>query len=72
MADSLVDALERVHLSSAVADDTADDWIDHILEEQRPCKRIKQSPDGLKRELEEKYLTPSTSFSADWLNKLQQ
>ncbi|KAK0105261.1 hypothetical protein ONS95_004351 [Cadophora gregata] len=72
MADNLVSALEKVHLSNTVADDTADDWIDSILEEQRPRKRIKQSPDDLKRELEEKYLTPSTSFSAAWLNKLQQ
>tara|TARA_R110002060_G_scaffold49823_3_gene60728 strand:- start:16 stop:234 length:219 start_codon:yes stop_codon:yes gene_type:complete len=72
MADSLVSALERVHLSDTAADDRADDWIDSILEEQRPRKRIKQSPEDLKRELEEKYLTPSTSFSVDWLNKLQQ
>lgn len=72
MTDGLVNALERVHLSSTAADETADDWIDSILEEQRPRKRIKQSPEDLKRELEEKYLAPSTSFSADWLNKLQQ
>lgn len=69
--DSLISALQRVELSAA-ANKEADDFIDHILEEQRPRKRIKQSPEDLKRELEKKYLTPSTSFSAEWLNKLQQ
>jgi len=72
MADSLISALERVHLDSTATDGTADDWIDHILEEQRPRKRVKQDQEALKRELEQKYLTPSTSFSTEWLNKLQQ
>jgi antiviral helicase SKI2 len=66
----LASALENLQLSAA---DTADDWIDNILEEQqRPRKRIKQDPEELKRELEKKYLTPSKSFSPEWLNKLQQ
>jgi antiviral helicase SKI2 len=64
--------LERVHLESNTSDGTADDWIDHILEEQRPRKRVKQDQEALKRELEQRYLTPSTSFSTEWLNKLQQ
>lgn len=69
MAD-LVSALEKLQLNSA---DTTDDWIDQILEEQqRPRKRIKQDREELKRELEKKYLTPSKSFSTEWLNKLQQ
>jgi antiviral helicase SKI2 len=72
MADSLVESLERVHLDSNSGDDTADDWIDSILDSQRPRKRVKQDPEELKRSLEEKYLTPSTSFSTEWLNKLQQ
>ncbi|EPE35389.1 P-loop containing nucleoside triphosphate hydrolase [Glarea lozoyensis ATCC 20868] len=72
MADSLVDSLERVHLDSNPGDDTTDDWIDSILDSQRPRKRVKQDPEDLKRSLEEKYLTPSTSFSTEWLNKLQQ
>lgn len=71
MADDLIDALERVHLSSSTAN-VADDWIDSILDEQRPRKRIKQDREALKLELELKYLTPSTSFSPEWLNKLQQ
>lgn len=72
MADALISALERVHLESNTTDGTSDDWIDHILEEQRPRKRVKQDKEALKRELEQKYLTPSTSFSTEWLNKLQQ
>jgi len=72
MADTLLSALERVHLDSTTTDSTADDWIDHILDEQRPRKRVKQDQEALKRELEQKYLTPSTSFSTEWLNKLQQ
>jgi antiviral helicase SKI2 len=70
MADSLLTALEKVRLSSSTSE--ADDWIDHILDSQRPRKRIKQDPEALKLSLEEKYLTPSTSFSPEWLNKLQQ
>jgi len=72
MANSLIGALERVHLESSTTDGTADDWIDHILEEQRPRKRVKQNQEDLKRQLEKKYLTPSTTFSTEWLNKLQQ
>jgi antiviral helicase SKI2 len=72
MTDGLVSALERVHLESNTADGAQDNWIDHILDEQRPRKRMKQAPEDLKRELEQKYLTPSTSFSGEWLNKLQQ
>ncbi|KUJ09312.1 antiviral helicase [Mollisia scopiformis] len=72
MADSLVDALERVHISASNSDSLPDDWIDSILDSTRPRKRIKQSPDALKASLEQKYLTPSTSFSTEWLNKLQQ
>jgi hypothetical protein len=69
MAD-LASALEKLQISVA---DTADDWIDHILEEQqRPRKRIKPDQEDLQRELQLKYLTPSNSFSPEWLNKLQQ
>jgi hypothetical protein len=72
MGDSLVDALQRVDLAGDSLGNEADDWIDSILDEQRPRKRVKQSSENLKRELEQKYLTPSTSFSTSWLDKLQQ
>lgn len=69
MADSLVHALENVHIG---ASNEADTFIDDILELQRPRKRAKQDQEELKRSLEEKYLTPSNTFSPEWLNKLQQ
>lgn len=72
MAESLISALEKVNLESSIDDEKADDWIDSILDSQRPRKRVKQDQDELKRSLEEKYLTPSTSFSTEWLNRLQQ
>ena len=72
MADGLASALEKPHRSDAAIQDKEDNWIDHILDEQRPRKRTKQDSEELKRELERKFLTPSTSFSTDWLNKLQQ
>jgi antiviral helicase SKI2 len=72
MADGLVSALEKVHLSNAALEDKKDDWIDHVLDIQRPRKRAKQDPEEIKRELERKFLTPPKSFSIEWLNKLQQ
>jgi hypothetical protein len=72
MADSLISALQKIQLSSNSIDSKADDWIDSVLEEQRPRKRIKQDREALKLHLEQKYLTPSASFSTEWLNKLQQ
>ena len=72
MADSLIGALEKVHLDSRASDCLADDWIDCILDEQRPRKRVKQDQGQLKRHLEQRYLTPSSSFPQEWLNKLQQ
>jgi antiviral helicase SKI2 len=69
MSDTLVSALERLHVDTSALED---DWIDNVLDEQRPQKRVKQNPVDLKRELERKYLTPATSFSTEWLNRLQQ
>ena len=72
MTDSLISALERVRLENCTSDGLADDWIDSILDEQRPRKRIKEDQGQLRHHLEQKYLTPSTSFSQEWLNRLQQ
>jgi antiviral helicase SKI2 len=68
MAETLVDALEKVHLDS----ESVDFDIDEILDQRRPRKRVKQDGEALKKELEQKYLTPSTTFSTEWLNRLQQ
>ena len=72
MAESPHDALEKIHLGGKSAAFGEDDVIDHILNEQRPTKRAKKSRDELKRELEDEFLAPSSSFSEEWLNKLQQ
>jgi antiviral helicase SKI2 len=72
MAKSLLYALESLQLGSPASGDLADDWIDHVLEEQRPRKRVKQDEEQFKRHLEKNYLTPSSSFSPEWLNRLQQ
>lgn len=71
MAEALADSLRKVHIGSISGSRDAD-WIDSILDQQGPRKRVKQGPDELKRELERKFLTPPTSFSTAWLNKLQQ
>ncbi|KAI1004551.1 putative ATP-dependent RNA helicase [Podosphaera aphanis] len=71
MADDLADVLERVHLLFKSGEHPPD-FIDNILDEQRPRKRTKKSTEDLQRELEQKYLAPPTSFSTEWLNRLQQ
>lgn len=71
MAEALAKSLQKVHISST-ADSRDDDWIDSILDQQGPRKRVKEDPNDLKKELDRKFLTPSTSFSTEWLNKLQQ
>ncbi|OBT50372.1 hypothetical protein VE04_09051 [Pseudogymnoascus sp. 24MN13] len=71
MAEALAESLQKVHIGST--DPSRDDaWIDSILDQQGPRKRVKQHPDDLEAELDRKFLTPSTSFSTEWLNKLQQ
>lgn len=72
MANTLANAMEKVHLDSLALEDKDDNWIDNITQQQRPRKRVKQDPEELKRELEQKFLTPSNSFSIEWLNRLQQ
>ena len=64
--DDLVRAIANVQLDGAEGD------IDALLDQQRPRKRVKRTKDELKAELEKEFLTPSTSFSAKWLNRLQQ
>ncbi|KAI1086869.1 antiviral helicase [Rostrohypoxylon terebratum] len=61
----LVEAIQKLQ----IGDDTN---IDDILFQQGPRKRLKQDPTALKAELEQKFLTPSNTFSTEWLNRLQQ
>ena len=75
MAASLLKAVQGLH-------DRAQDEgifgadvenIDQILSDERSRKRsLQKTPDQVKRELIEEFLTPPTSFNEKWLNKLQQ
>ena len=68
MADDLSSRLEQLSLAS----ETLDQDIDDILEEPRPRKRSRLSPEDVKAKLEQDFLTPSTTFSPAWLDRLQQ
>ena len=67
MADLLASSFERLRLSAAKVD-----TVDDILEQAKPRKRVKKSPDEVKAQLEKDFLTPSTTFSPAWLDRLQQ
>lgn len=68
MVDRLAKVLEDVHISSITR---PDDWVDNILEKERPREHLEQSPEDIKHELEHKYLTPKSSFSKELLQELQ-
>ena len=68
MAGSLSDTLQRLNLASQSLNQDIDD----ILDEARPRKRSRPSPEALKANLEQDFLTPSTTFSPVWLDRLQQ
>ena len=68
-ASSLLDAVGRLQLKEETS---LDDDIDNLLSQQRPKRQKKRSPSFIKRKLEDDFLAPPTSFSPEWLNKLQQ
>lgn len=68
MVEALSKSLERLRLGKA----TLDQDIDDVLDEPRPRKRFRSSPQEVKAKLEEDFLTPSTTFSPAWLDRLQQ
>ena len=70
MANS--DALQRAILQVASLDIESDGWIDGILDERKPRKRVIPADDELRAQLEEEFLAPSHTFSTEWLNKLQR
>jgi antiviral helicase SKI2 len=69
MDGSLSDALERLTLASRNGPEYE---IDDILDQAKPRKRIRKSPDEVKASLEHDFLIPSTTFSPSWLDRLQQ
>lgn len=46
--------------------------IDEFLTTQKPKQQSQKSPNVLKHQLEKSFLTPPTSFSSEWLDKLQE
>jgi len=72
MATDLVAAVQKVHISSQDDGLGSDEYIDAFLDRPRQRKRPRRAPDDVKKELEEKFLRPSTSFSTEWLNNFQQ
>lgn len=72
MTGSISDALERLHLVEESP--KGEDPIDELLERPTsvPRRQRQQDPEELKAHLEKEYLTPSQTFSAEWLNRLQQ
>ncbi|EMC93030.1 hypothetical protein BAUCODRAFT_37952 [Baudoinia panamericana UAMH 10762] len=64
----LDEAFEKLSASTAGLDVNIDD----VLDQFKPRKRIRKSPEDVKAKLETNFLTPSTSFSPQWLDRLQQ
>jgi antiviral helicase SKI2 len=78
MVDSLSSSLAELRLKADQF--TAADFDAQLVEqENNPSteqilsrKRVRQSVDEIKSELENEFLTPSPTFSPDWLNRLQR
>ncbi|KAI9721090.1 MAG: hypothetical protein M1812_002571 [Candelaria pacifica] len=70
MADDLPALLAKIHVQTEAKN--KDSCIDDILHEQRPLKRSRLSEDQLRQTIERDFLSPTTTFSSEWLNKLQQ
>ncbi|KAH7139272.1 NUC185 domain-containing protein [Dendryphion nanum] len=70
--EDLGNTFERLRLTSDSFAREDVDLIDRLANEQRPAKRLKKSKTDAKKELEDEFLTPSKTFDARWLNRLQQ
>ena len=71
MAADLLEAVNALQVSEGESHQGFD-GTDDLLTEQRPNKRRRKSLDAVKKELEQAFLRPPTSFNGEWLNKLQQ
>ncbi|KAK3342106.1 NUC185 domain-containing protein [Lasiosphaeria hispida] len=69
MSSDLTQAMAKLHVA---ADHGSFEAIDDILFDKVTREPRKQDPDELRAELEKKYLEPSSTFSTEWLNRLQQ
>lgn len=68
----LSEDLERLRIGSDAVTAKNPDWTLSTTEGPRPHKRLRKTKDDIRKELEHEFLTPSSSFSTPWLNKLQQ
>lgn len=69
MTQEIISTLRQLQFSDTLYGEGS---VDAVLNERRPRKRARKSEDDLKKDLEDEFLTPSTVFGSDWLNKLQQ
>ena len=72
MTQEVVEAADKLQTGSGQLDAGEDGCIDDILSEPRPRIRSKPTPQNIKQDLEQSFLTPPASFGLEWLNKLQQ
>lgn len=70
MTDENSEDLARLQLDGNAA--MSDHYIDDILDKVVPQRKRIEDPEQLKAHLEKKYLSPSQTFSTEWLNRLQQ
>jgi antiviral helicase SKI2 len=70
----LSEAMQRLHLADNASFDVIDDLFDETSKTTapEPAPRRHDDPDQLRAELEAEYLAPPTTFSSEWLDKLQQ
>ena len=71
MSKELLNAIQQVHVFSLDKTQDNNDCIDAFLDEPGQRKQPRKSLDTVKEDLESQFLKPSTSFSTEWLNKLQ-
>lgn len=72
MTSDLLRAVERLRIVANDRDLDQDECIDSTFGRQRPRNPTQRDTQTLREELEKNFLTPPTSFDAEWLNKLQQ
>ena len=72
MAEGLKQSLEKLQLRLQAQDLGHGPVEDDELEVPRPRKKTCKTIEEVKQDIEQKFLTPPTSFSPEWLNRLQQ
>lgn len=72
MTADLLQAIEKLHISSRSRNAKDDEPLDTFLTTPRRRRCIKQAPEAIKKELQDEFLMPSTTFSTEWLNKFQE